>query len=106
MSNQAAYLDGKDKPFRVDSAEVPKPKDNEVIIKNHAIAINPVDWKIQDSGMFIKSWPIVLGCDVAGEIVEVGSSVKQLKKGDRVAGHAISLATQDSRNGAFQSTLR
>ena len=59
MSNQAAYLDGKDKPFRVDSAEVPKPKDNEVIIKNHAIAINPVDWKIQDSGMFIKSWPIV-----------------------------------------------
>lgn len=102
MSNQAAYLDGKDKPFRVDRAEVPKPKDNEVIIKNHAIAINPVDWKIQDSGMFIQNWPIVLGCDVAGEIVEVGSSVKQLKKGDRVAGHAISLATQDSRNGAFQ----
>jgi NADPH:quinone reductase-like Zn-dependent oxidoreductase len=102
MSNQAAYLDGKGKTFRVDSAEVPKPKDNEVVIKNHAIAINPVDWKVQDTGMFIKSWPIVLGCDVAGEIVEVGSSVKHLQKGDRVMGHAISLASQDSRNGGFQ----
>jgi len=102
MSNQAAYLDGKGKTLRVDSAEVPKPKETEVIIKNHAIAINPVDWKVQDSGMFIQNWPIVLGCDVAGEIVEVGSSVKHLQKGDRVMGHAISLATQDSRNGGFQ----
>lgn len=102
MSNQAAYLDGKGKTFRVESAEVPKPKDTEVVIKNHAVAINPVDWKIQDSGMFIKDWPIVLGCDVAGEIVEVGSSVKHLQKGDRVMGHAISLGTQDSRNGGFQ----
>ena len=102
MSNQAAYLDGKGKTLRVDSAEVPKPKETEVIIKNHAIAINPVDWKVQDSGMFIQNWPIVLGCDVAGEIVEVGSSVKRLQKGDRVMGHAISLATQDSRNGGFQ----
>ena len=72
MSNQAAYLDGKDKPFRVDRAEVPKPKDNEVIIKNHAIAINPVDWKIQDYGAFIKAWPTVLGADVAGEVLEAG----------------------------------
>lgn len=101
MSNQAAYLDGKGKTFRVGSAEVPKPKDTEVVIKNHAIAINPVDWKVQDSGIFIKDWPIVLGCDVAGEIVEVGSSVKHLQKGDRVMSHAISLGTQDSR-----STLR
>ena len=102
MSNQAAYLDGKGKTLRIDSAEVPKAQDNEVIIKNHAIAINPVDWKIQDYGLFIKSFPFVIGCDVAGEVVEVGSSVKHLQTGDRVTGHAISLATQDSRNGAFQ----
>ncbi|KAM0701082.1 hypothetical protein Q7P35_011443 [Cladosporium inversicolor] len=102
MSNQAAYIDGQGKTFRVGSAEVPKPNGNEVIIKNHAIAINPVDWKIQDYGLFIKSWPFVLGCDVAGEVFEVGSSVKTLQKGDRVTGHALSLMTQDSRNGAFQ----
>ena len=102
MSNQAAYLDGKDQKLRIDSAEMPKPNSNEVVIKNHAIAINPVDWKIQDSGMFIKNWPIVIGCDVAGEITEVGSDVKHLSKGDRVFGHTTSLVTQDSKNGAFQ----
>lgn len=102
MSNQAAYLDGKDQKLRVDKAEMPKPAAGEVIIKNHAIAINPVDWKIQDSGLFIQNWPMVIGCDVAGEIVEVGSDVKDLKKGDRVLGHCTSLATQASKNGAFQ----
>lgn len=34
--------------------------------------------------MFLQQWPNVLGCDVAGEIVEVGSNVKNLKQGDRV----------------------
>jgi len=102
MSNQAAYLDGKDQKLRIANADMPNPTADEVVIKNHAIAINPVDWKIQDSGMFIKNWPIVIGCDVAGEIVEVGSNVKHLAKGDRVFGHCTSLVTQDSKNGAFQ----
>lgn len=102
MSNQAAWLDGKGKTLRVADADLPKPTADEVVIKNHAIAINPVDWKIQDTGMFIQKWPVVLGCDVAGEIVEVGSNVKHLQKGDRVLGHCTSLASQDSRNGGFQ----
>ncbi|KAM0721597.1 hypothetical protein Q7P37_002522 [Cladosporium fusiforme] len=102
MSNQAAYLDGKGQTLRVADAEMPKPNADEVIIKNHAIAINPVDWKIQDSGLFIQKWPVVIGCDVSGEVVEVGSNVKHLQKGDRVLGHCTSLATQDSKNGAFQ----
>lgn len=102
MSNQAAYLDGKGQTLRVADAELPKPNADEVIIKNHAIAINPVDWKVQDSGMFIQKWPVVLGCDVSGEIYDVGSNVKNFKKGDRVAAHCTSLATQDPRNGAFQ----
>lgn len=102
MSNQAAYLDGKGQTLRVADAELPKPNADEVIIKNHAIAINPVDWKVQDSGMFIQKWPVVLGCDVSGEIHDIGSNVKNFKKGDRVTAHCTSLATQDPRNGAFQ----
>ncbi|KAL1588501.1 hypothetical protein WHR41_02817 [Cladosporium halotolerans] len=102
MSNQAAWLDGKGQTLRVAEADMPKANADEVVIKNHAIAINPVDWKIQDTGMFIQKWPIVLGCDVAGEIVEVGSNVKHLQKGDRVSAHAISLATQDPKHGGFQ----
>ncbi|EME38465.1 hypothetical protein DOTSEDRAFT_57543 [Dothistroma septosporum NZE10] len=102
MSNQAAWLDGKDQKLRVDKADFPKPDPEQVVIKNHAIAINPVDWKIQDYGLFIQSWPTVLGTDVAGEIVEVGSNVTKFKKGDRVLAHVISLATSRPQDGGFQ----
>ena len=69
---------------QVGPADIPKPGPDDVVIKNHAVAINPVDWKIQDYGLFIQSWPNVLGEDVAGEIHEVGSNVTKFKKGDRV----------------------
>lgn len=102
MSNRAAWLDGKGQKLRVADSEMPKAGADEVVIKNKAIAINPVDWKVQDSGMFIQNWPIVLGCDAAGEVQEVGSNVKSVKKGDRVIGHAHSLVKQQSQYGAFQ----
>lgn len=54
MSNQAAWLDGKAQPFRVADAPMPKAKPDHIVIKNHALAINPVDWKIQDYGVFIQ----------------------------------------------------
>ena len=47
-SNQAAWINEKQgKPLKVDHANVPHPGDDEIIIKTHAVAINPVDWKIQ-----------------------------------------------------------
>lgn len=83
--NQAAWLDGKSKPFGVRPADMPKPGSNEVVVQNHAIAINPVDWKIQD-GFFLDQLelPFIMGTDVAGEIYEVGDAVTKFKKGDRV----------------------
>jgi NADPH:quinone reductase-like Zn-dependent oxidoreductase len=102
MSNQAAYLDVKGQEFRIGSAAIPKPDPTEVIVKNHAVAVNPIDWKIQHYGFHITSWPMVVGCDVSGEVIEVGSDVKHLQKGDRVIAHCISLATQDNRHGGYQ----
>lgn len=100
--NQAAWLDGKGSKLRVDKSEYPTPGADEIVVKNHAIAINPVDWKIQDYGLFLKTWPNVLGTDIAGEVVEVGSNVSKFKKGDRVLAHTISLATQKPQDGGFQ----
>lgn len=81
--NRAAWLDGKDRPFRIAEAPIPRVKANHVVIRNRAIAINPIDWKVQGSGAFIHGWPIILGSDVAGEVIEVGSEVTNIKKGDR-----------------------
>lgn len=101
-SNQAAFLDGKGEKLRVGDIELPKPDANEVVIKNHALAVNPVDWKIQDYGIFVQNWPFVLGTDIAGEIYDVGSSVQRFKKGDRVTAHVVSLASQNNKHGGFQ----
>jgi NADPH:quinone reductase-like Zn-dependent oxidoreductase len=41
---------------------------------------------MQATGALVSSWPIVLGCDGAGVVVEVGSKVAKFKKGDEVFG--------------------
>ena len=43
--NQAAWLDGKEKKLRVGSAELPKPGSDDIIVRNFAVAINPLDCK-------------------------------------------------------------
>lgn len=47
----------------------------------------PRDTLMQTSGLLVSSWPIVLGCDASGIVVEVGENVGQLfQVGDQVAG--------------------
>ncbi len=46
----------------------------------------------------------MIGGDVAGEIVEVGSAVDRLKLGDRVLGHA--LGVERSRNSAAEGAFQ
>ena len=82
--NQAAWLDGAQAKLRVGDLDMPKADADRVIVRNHVVAVNPVDWKVQDYGVILKQWPNVLGEDIAGEVVEVGEQVKTLKKGDRV----------------------
>ena len=37
-------------------------------------------------GFLVSTWPIVLGCDAGGVVVEVGPEVSRLKTGDEVCG--------------------
>jgi len=67
----------------------PAPGPNEVLIKVHAASINPVDWKIRNGMLKIftgSRFPMVLGRECAGEIVETGGEVTKYKQGDRVIG--------------------
>ncbi len=76
----------------------PEPKADEVLVKVHVAAVNPVDWKIRDGlgEMFGLKLPIILGCEIAGTIEEMGADVKKFKTGDEVFGY-ISL----TRNGGY-----
>jgi NADPH:quinone reductase-like Zn-dependent oxidoreductase len=84
--NRAAFLNKAGTPLRVDNAPMPTPGAGEIVIKNAAVAINPLDCHMQDHGVFVQQWPAVFGCDVAGEVYEVGSGVTRFKKGNRVIG--------------------
>src|SRR3954470_19134085 len=76
-------------PEVLELADVPAPtaKDDEVVIAVRASSVNPVDWLVRDGGAtsFVKvTFPVILGCDLAGTIVEVGKNVKRLAVGDEV----------------------
>ncbi|MEK6698411.1 MAG: NAD(P)-dependent alcohol dehydrogenase [Nitrospirota bacterium] len=73
----------------VEIRDVPRPSagPNDVLIKVHAASINPVDWKTR-SGMLKmvagSRFPMVLGRECAGEVIEAGNLAKKFRKRDAV----------------------
>jgi NADPH2:quinone reductase len=63
---------------------VPKPKPNEAVVKIAAAGVNFIDVYFRE-GRYPAQVPFVLGQEGAGTVSEVGSEVKQVKPGDRVA---------------------
>lgn len=66
---------------------IPEIKANQVLVEVYATSINPIDWKLRAGylkQMLDWTFPIILGWDVAGKIVEVGSEVKYFQVGDEV----------------------
>ncbi|KAH7836767.1 hypothetical protein Vadar_005433 [Vaccinium darrowii] len=69
---------------------VPTPKKNEVLLKVEAASLNPLDYRMQKGKMrpFLPAkFPYIPVTDVAGEVVEVGSGVKNFKSGDKVVAY-------------------
>ncbi|KQR65690.1 zinc-binding alcohol dehydrogenase family protein [Frigoribacterium sp. Leaf172] len=108
LANTAAFLRSPRTPFEVGPAEMPAPAADEVVVRVRAVAVNPLDWVVQGTGRMTYRWlthPAVLGTDVAGEVVAVGSAVTRLAVGDRVVGLATGTDKgRDPRHeGAFQT---
>jgi len=106
--NQAAWLVAKHRRLQVKDAPYTEPGAGEVLVRNRAIAVNPVDWMVQYLGGMAFGWikyPFILGSDIAGDVVAVGSGVTHVKVGDRVLAMAAGSAKQRNRaaEGAFQS---
>jgi NADPH2:quinone reductase len=63
---------------------VPKPKPNEAVVKIAAIGVNFIDVYFRE-GRYPAQTPFIDGQEAAGTVTEIGSEVKSLKPGDRVA---------------------
>lgn len=73
----------------------PSPKPDEVLIRVHASTVNRTDSGFRSAEYFISRFFSgllrpkcqTLGCEFAGEVVEIGSSVTTFRVGDRVFGY-------------------
>lgn len=80
--------------LQVTEIEKPTPKDDEVLIKIQATAVNFADWALLTGSPFLirltegfpKPKHPILGSDVAGQVAAVGKDVTQFQVGDRVFG--------------------
>ena len=107
-TNTAAWIEAKQARLEVKPAPYTPPRPNEIVVRNRAVAVNPIDWILQVVGSVIYPWikyPFILGTDLAGEVAEVGSAVTRFQVGDRVLGHAVGSAKthNSATEGAFQT---
>ncbi|KAL4881815.1 GroES-like protein [Aspergillus karnatakaensis] len=79
-SHLAAFCPGKGQPLHVESRLTPHPGPGELLIAVKSIALNPADHIMRDTGLFIPSYPTVLGFDLAGLVIEVGEDVPSPSK--------------------------
>ncbi|MEX2141681.1 MAG: NAD(P)-dependent alcohol dehydrogenase [Pirellulales bacterium] len=69
--------------------EVPKPQPQtgEILVRIHSAGINPVDWKIRNGllkPLLPRTFPHILGSDIAGKVEDLGSEVDNFRPGDEV----------------------
>ncbi|MEE9285980.1 MAG: alcohol dehydrogenase catalytic domain-containing protein, partial [Dehalococcoidia bacterium] len=86
---KATYLKEFGGPEVLTYGDLPEPsiEAGDVLIRVHATALNHLDvWRRagQRGAQSAMAEPLVLGCDIAGEVAEVGADVTDLETGDRV----------------------
>jgi NADPH:quinone reductase-like Zn-dependent oxidoreductase len=70
-----------------EDVEDPKPAAGEVLVRVSATSINPADWLVRSGAVkdiIPVAFPHILGCDLAGTVLEGGEGVTGFEPGDRV----------------------
>lgn len=79
--------------LRYETAPMPELKVGEVLVRVHAISLNPPDWYLRDGyKMLPPDWrpsvtfPLILGSDISGVVVAVAPDVQGFAVGEQVFG--------------------
>jgi NADPH:quinone reductase-like Zn-dependent oxidoreductase len=85
--------------LKYEDAPRPEPAEDEVLVRIHAAAVNPVDWRIRSGSRRQRlkhTFPLILGWDLSGTVARVGTRVKDFGLGDEVYSRPDLL-----RNGSY-----
>src|SRR5262245_5729010 len=71
--------------LKIEVVPTPEPGPNQVLVRNHAVGINPVDTYLRsNTDKRGPKLPYTPGSDAAGVVEAVGQGVSAVKAGDRV----------------------
>jgi NADPH:quinone reductase-like Zn-dependent oxidoreductase len=86
---KAAYTEenGGTEKIKVGEVATPEPGPGELLIRNHAAAVGPWDWKMLAGRWMSLPFPHIVGVEVAG-VVEKAPDTAEYRPGDRVWGRA------------------
>ncbi len=109
---------GNPEELQLSEIEKPVPKDHEVLVKVHAASVNSWDWDLLRGkpygyrlffGLFKPRYSVI-GSDIAGTVVELGSKVTEFKVGDEVfgdiSGNGFGAFAEFARARAMVMTLK
>jgi NADPH:quinone reductase-like Zn-dependent oxidoreductase len=73
----SAFIDGygQNRVLRVGDFPAPKLRSSDILVRVHAASVNPVDFKLRDGKFRLLRhyrFPLILGHDCAGEVVQIG----------------------------------
>ena len=96
MKGIVAHCYGAPDVLRLEQVAKPTPADDQLLVKVHAAALNPLDWHVMRGSPYIMRMSSGLGApkdprvgvDFAGTVEAVGKNVTQFKPGDEVFGGA------------------
>ncbi len=85
---RAVLMNAPGDPDVLKIADVPQPSITDpsgILVRLHAAGVNPIDTKVRKLNMYYPDkLPSILGCDGAGVVEAIGSSVTRVRPGDEV----------------------
>jgi NADPH:quinone reductase-like Zn-dependent oxidoreductase len=108
LENHAVRIPGASQPLEMTVFPASQPSPGEILVKNYAIAVQPLDAKMLLSGYggagAMQNFPFSLGTSGAGVVEVVGEGVEGLAVGDRVVFDTKAYVDPDAnqREGTWQ----
>lgn len=81
---------GESDQLKLEDLPRPAPQPDEVLVAIRSVGVNPVDWKMRQGHLArgATPFPMTMGRDFAGEVIEAGGKTSDFSPGERVFGFA------------------